>query len=190
MKEKSIILSSADVRAVLDGTKTQHRVRMKTQPPDDWQPQLGICAYMLDDGEKGPDFFGVEDELDEWCYPSPWGAPGERVWVKEPWRTWFDGYLHKATPPKSEVIDYGKMEYKRASSMPREASRLTLEITGVSLDGPPWEWVYALKVYRSDKRDEDSRSKANREGEVSEGNLPLLRSGRKCGQTAICHSDI
>lgn len=172
MKEKSIILSSADVRAVLDGTKTQHRERMKTQPPDDWQPQLGICAYMLDDGEKGPDFFGAEDELNEWCYPSPWGGPGDMVWVKETFCLPNMGDLIKEDiRAKVGTVEYaadmgierfpigGNFTPKRwdfrwrpSVHMPREASRLTLEITGVSLDGPPWEWVYDFKVDRSDKR--------------------------------------
>jgi hypothetical protein len=82
-QERPILFSGAMVRAILAGRKTQTRRVMKPQPGDEWHPEVGTCAYEEENGEPGPDFFGAGDENE--CYRSPYGQPGDRLWVKETW---------------------------------------------------------------------------------------------------------
>jgi len=148
-KEQPILFSAPMVRAILEGRKVQTRRVMKPQPGDDWNPEVGICAYeWKGSGEPGPDFFGAGDE-DE-CYKCPYGAPGDRLWVRETWAN-FGGYAvlyqhhkpgvaYRATwdsdkygwPDFAHHVSYvpgGK--WRPSIFMPRWPSRITLEITEV-----------------------------------------------------------
>lgn len=89
MKERGIIFSAPMVRAILAGRKSQTRRIVKPQP----LAHHGItkCWGTSPDGfefgekyvwtESGPDYpDGPEDER-----RSPYGVPGERLWVRETW---------------------------------------------------------------------------------------------------------
>lgn len=76
-RERSIILTDREVRAVLDGTMTQIRRIMKPQP----EPSPIIAATRW----HGRRFCGgwtgrVPQEVLAEC---PYGAPGDRLWVRE-----------------------------------------------------------------------------------------------------------
>lgn len=116
---RPIIFSGPMVRAILEGRKTQTRRVAKLLLPGD------------------ADYINCASH-DEWLErrrkQCPYGAPGDRLWVRE---TWSDSSgsngtklaLYRATYPGPSGI------YWRPSiHMPRWASRITLELTGVRLE--------------------------------------------------------
>jgi hypothetical protein len=144
--ERPILFSDAMVRAILSGAKTQTRRLVNPQPPKHISQWLGWC----DDGSAalgGPtgDFIGTSRR-------NPYGKPGDRLYVREAWRTWerpedcLDGIRFRADdsfrPIESsrEAADrwvdahnngiHGD-RWRPSIHMPRWASRLTLEVTGV-----------------------------------------------------------
>jgi hypothetical protein len=84
MKERGILFSGAMVRALLAGTKTQTRRVVKQQDgveADDDGPIYvhsprcpGYCDYAC----PGHDLHGIGQS-------SPYGVPGDRLWVRETW---------------------------------------------------------------------------------------------------------
>ncbi len=108
------------VRALLDGSKTQTRRVCKlnvraSMPKPEWDSILQCCPY---------------------------GKPGDRLWVRETW--WLDeedNLIIYRADPDSDVVDVNKHEtgfakynWKPSIFMPRCASRITLEITGVRVE--------------------------------------------------------
>jgi hypothetical protein len=140
MKERPIRLIAPKVRALLNGTKTQDRWVVKPQPArGQGMVNAGYCGdrhLWLRDGPCSE-----TDPAKEWrC---PFGKPGERLWVQEAWRTVEEADY---TPP-SELSPAHRIWYEADAShqpgsgklrpgirMPRWASRITLEITGVRVE--------------------------------------------------------
>lgn len=156
MKEAGILFSAGMVLAILDGRKTQTRRMIKPQPYTN-----GI--------RLGPD---GEIECHDGCYPpsaflwkggwlfqdqfSPYGDPGDRLWVRETWAR--DSDIEPAIPdrivykadkaaryfsfkdkqPTSEIFwissDYRPEKWRPSIFMPRWASRITLEITDIRVE--------------------------------------------------------
>ncbi len=132
MKERPIIFSSEMVRAILEGRKTQTRRVIKPQPKID----ISMCdPYLpaLIDGK----YVGC-----------PYGQPGDRLWVRE-------NFMIQL--PQSQEYPHGEVEYAAdypipidggpifqfegggsamtpSIYMPRWASRIMLEITGVRVE--------------------------------------------------------
>ncbi|WP_019023082.1 hypothetical protein [Thioalkalivibrio sp. ALE23] len=83
---------------------------------------LGQCRIVM----REDDVFGAR--MDDEFLPSPYGAPGDLIWIQEPW-------LGDATRP--ETVEYcadcevQKTGWNPASMMPPECSRWTLEIQEV-----------------------------------------------------------
>lgn len=141
MKERPIIFSGEMVRAILDGRKMMTRRVVKNMPsslPGWWKALHWASAGHFIKGAK------------EHC---PYGQPGDRLWVRESWCQKYDRnskpvygtYLYKADD--SEVFKDdgdGGMEVNLDGTfaspwispryMPRRASRVTLEITGVRVE--------------------------------------------------------
>lgn len=141
MKERPILFSAPMVRAIIEGRKTQTRRVVK---PEWWR-----C---LD-----PDDATDRESAVAMC---PYGVPGDRLWVREAWRTsekldsnnareiaakcedagyyapWapveylVDGERHNWTGP--EWGNPGRV--RSARFMPRWASRITLEIESVRVE--------------------------------------------------------
>ena len=122
MKERPILFSAPMVRAILDGSKTQTRRVVKLlngqyMPPsraadiNGWNQMLRLCPY---------------------------GQPGDRLWVREA----FLGWYKTADKSFSHVAAYRADGYELEAGerwtpsihMPRAASRITLEVTGVRVD--------------------------------------------------------
>ncbi len=128
------------VRAILEGNKTQTRRVMRDQVVAPGVLQMagpGYCEIVNEHGVRIPGF------------RCPYGQPGDRLWVREsfsgPWcMEAHDGL--PAVPPskwgKSSIWywadgepAYGDWTRPRPSiHMPRSASRITLEITGVRVE--------------------------------------------------------
>lgn len=140
MKERQIPFKRDMVRALLANTKTQTR-RLVAMPRsrDSFVLEdrgIGWWPFQSDDGESSLCNDGMEHP-----YSSPYGQPGDRLWVREAWRahSTFD-HLPPREIPQSHVwymADDGykaESRYRHAMFMPRWASRITLEVTGVRVE--------------------------------------------------------
>ena len=143
-----MIFNADMVRAILDGRKAQTRRIMKVQPSDGFHPThngygLDLNAHWYTSGvvdKNGylqpakKDVFGVADENEG--YTCPFGAVGDRIWVRETFCAVPD---HDEPAGCSALLyaadgngPYGK--WTPSIHMPRCASRITLEITGVRVE--------------------------------------------------------
>ena len=154
MKERPILFSSSMVRAILAGTKTQTRRLVKPQPVMYDSGEYGVYpAFMPPQILQGFLAVGVEAMIkDNFAYlrKLPYGQPGERLWVKE--THWWDNdaYVqsYKEQPwlgspdPGAAQLFFRATEkapeifprWRPSIFMPRWASRITLEITGVRVE--------------------------------------------------------
>jgi hypothetical protein len=133
MKEKPILFSGEMVRAILAGRKTQTRRIAKHIPmlgePEYWGNML------IEDRAK---FFHIAGDFKKYC---PYGQPGNRLWVRETWAVHPHYRLYRPRLiPKDAVFYYPAsdsihpLKAKPSIHMPRWASRITLEITGVRVE--------------------------------------------------------
>lgn len=134
MTDRPILFSGPMVRALLDGRKTQTRRVLNPQPPAD-MGLVGIYAPKL------TAVFGYETPDTDYKVTLRY-MPGDRLWVREAWRTHV-GSDHVAPREISPelLIQYeasgpsfgdglsGKV--RPSMFMPRWASRLTLTVTDV-----------------------------------------------------------
>ncbi len=137
MNDYPILFSGEMVRAILEGRKTQTRRVMKPQPSADFSPiTVEWYAPTVEgrDGEEQPgtEIFGVYG--DEEGYRCPYGAPGDRLWVRETWLLDGNVYLYKANFGKGVLSDSWQGHWKPSIHMPRVASRITLEIVKVRVE--------------------------------------------------------
>jgi hypothetical protein len=117
MKERPILFSGAMVRAILDGRKTQTRRVCKLQNASDY-------AY-------GGAMWTDRQQVDR-C---PYGQPGDRLWVRETWNCIDTGRLTQRQDwVRYRATDGEEMRWRPSIFMPRWASRITLEITGVRVE--------------------------------------------------------
>jgi len=118
VKERPILFSGPMVRAILDGSKTQTRRVAKLTPS---------AAVKEPGGHRR--WHPADPEAVAAC---PYGIPGDHLWVRETWAPHPDdlGALYQATDPGWDDNDSGLL-WKHSIHMPRWASRITLEITGV-----------------------------------------------------------
>ena len=63
----------------------------------------------------------------------PYGAPGDRLWVRETWDTDGKTIAYRATTPET-TTDPEPMRWRPSIHMPRWASRLTLAVTSVRVE--------------------------------------------------------
>ena len=140
-KERPIIFSAPMVRAILEGRKSMTRRIVKADWLDDswWQiqPKDGWHAVFMTEVP-----YGMERGL-----VCPYGSPGDRLWVREKFDFspcgmteceifyWADGSSQKRTPPNDyNPYLYPNERVRPSIHMPRWASRITLEITGVRVE--------------------------------------------------------
>lgn len=132
MKERPILFTAESVRAILDGRKTQTRRVVK----------------------ESDDLYEHEAQLyhpSSYAKKCPCGKRYDRLWVRESWRPWEDEHLGTSIQYQADMkcvkpvfpshnIGWRCMEASYATDrekwhtslfMPRWASRITLEITGV-----------------------------------------------------------
>jgi hypothetical protein len=135
--ERPIIFGSPMVKALLAGRKTQTRRLVKPQPAVDHhylQPMFGTSPDGFAFGtpglwrEVGPDYPDGDDD-DRRC---PYGAPGDRLWVKETWHPCDGGALYQADYRDKQ--EAGIERWQSPLYMPRNESRITLELTSVRVE--------------------------------------------------------
>ncbi|MGC8342236.1 morphogenetic protein [Pantoea ananatis] len=131
MRERPILLKAEMVRAVLDGRKTQTRRMLTSRQLKmiDAAASIGEC-YPLESGHQHEN---SQSYYREWC---PFGAVGNRLWVREAWARYnIDQDSHDIAYRATTPDDWPKEGRWRPSiHMPRWASRITLEITGVRVE--------------------------------------------------------
>lgn len=89
IREKGLIFNSEMVRAILDGRKTQTRRLIK------WKQTRFTEIGEREDGSKWPWSEDAEHTCDFW-HPCPFGAVGDRIWVREAYR--FPASLDDVSP--------------------------------------------------------------------------------------------
>jgi hypothetical protein len=153
VKVRPILFSVPMVRAMLAGRKSQTRRAMKPQPTEDFRV-LAVEWYSPEvkdrhgEYQPGPDIFGVYG--DEEGYKCPYGAPGDRLWVREKWWVveregrgigqqfllyddeWEGGEPMRSAPLRP--IQGYRWGPRPSIHMPRGFHRLELEITGVRVE--------------------------------------------------------
>jgi hypothetical protein len=134
-RERPILMSAPMVRALLAGTKTQTRRVLKVPALATTYRRTvgGVAQFWNGDPVTGP-----SAEV-----PCPCGQPGDRLWVREAWssgrltdrfapremtphQVWYE-----ADGPAPEACS-GKL--RPGMFMPRWASRISLEVTGVRVE--------------------------------------------------------
>ena len=135
MKERPIIMRADDVRAILAGTKTQTRRIAK----------LSSAGRV----ERGGRNWHVDDP--DAAFACPYGQPGDRLWVRESLRfvrvgeNYHEHAVYAADgvrvprcpdllPQFCDGMAFGLARSVPSIHMPRWASRITLEITGVRVE--------------------------------------------------------
>lgn len=117
MKERPILFSGPMVRAILDGRKTQTRRIVKAK-------HLPFMENLLGGFLDG-----------KWNQrPLPYGQPGDRLWVREAWANTRGDDSLPTYYRSDERIEDLQRTWKPSIHMPRWASRITLEITGVRVE--------------------------------------------------------
>lgn len=81
MKERGMIFNGEMVRAILDGRKTQTRRIMKNQPAGDY-PDTPALIRNVGTGFQWYCHYGESS-----IFNCPFGAVGDRIWVRETWAT-------------------------------------------------------------------------------------------------------
>lgn len=153
MKERPILFSGAMVRAILEGRKTVTRRVVQPQPGDLFRS----FGELQDDQKHG---YGFHDGERFWR--SPYGKPGDRLWVREAFLpdpdadhwSWDNhdcsyyewngcgskiAYVPKAMQKPEHCIyregwDGHELAWRPSIHMPRWASRILLEITDVCVE--------------------------------------------------------
>lgn len=148
MTERGMIFNAEMVRAILAGRKTQ------TRRPIKWKQTRFTEIGEREDGSKWPWSEDAEHACDFW-HPCPFGAVGDRIWVRETWssdfanyypndRVWYaadnnrqldidmvDG-IRGIYSPESDV--HVPFRWHPSIHMPRWVSRILLEITDVRVE--------------------------------------------------------
>ena len=142
MKARPILFSAPMVHALLDGSKTQTRrvsgLHVINQDP-------GRYTYLGLVSGPGQQHYAFRDEKNgaTTLVRCPYGQPGDRLWVREAWRTVAEA---DALPPR-DLTPAHRIWYEADTSqqpgagklrpsmfMPRAASRITLEIVSIRVE--------------------------------------------------------
>lgn len=134
--ERGILFTGEMVRALIEGRKTETR---RPCTPSNYPIAFGDFKYSF--------VTSPENVLPS----SRYGRPGDRLWVRETWaRSVVGSVYYRADSPDAN------MRWRAPRFMPREASRMTLDITGVRVErlreitdaGARAEGVASIAEYR------------------------------------------
>ena len=138
MKERPILFSGPMVRAILEGRKTQTRRVVKGLTPGHAHTGRSLTGlgYPASMGKWWAEFLHSEPGSPIYV-ACPYGQPGDRLWVRETWALHPDdgeaGVLWRATDPGWDAEGTG-LKWRPSIFMPRWASRIELEVTGVRVE--------------------------------------------------------
>lgn len=134
MKERPILFSALMVRAILAGTKSQTRRVVK--PLKAMGKSLAWCDLACSSEKL------LRHQVRGYQEHCPYGKPGDRLWVRETyWHDDEDNSIVYRADGDTGIVDTNKHEtglarynWRPSIFMPRAASRITLEITGVRVE--------------------------------------------------------
>lgn len=134
MTERPILFSGAMVRAILDGTKTQTRRVVKLVGSDVIEERVAGSGEATSEVPWPFDTTWADGDDGSPWYACPYGEPGDRLWVRETfvYRSKHQRYYYRADHPKFDP--YAHDGWKPSIHMPRAASRIALEVTGVRVE--------------------------------------------------------
>jgi len=144
VKERGILFSSPMVRAILEGRKTVTRRLLKWDglpdvPPTKKWAEPGRAWQEVEPGY----WIGCDENGTTIFARCPYGVRGDRLWVRETFRTWcvvHDGGAESDTHPcrchdvdayRADHPDPESLNWRPSIFMPRWASRITLEVGDV-----------------------------------------------------------
>lgn len=159
MRELPILFSAPMVRAILEGRKTMTRRVVKLPAESSlglWEPTvIGGASTKDRHGNPMPEMTGIWHTRSGRCVAAPW-QPGDRLWVRETWQAFRPGSNEPLTGPMKEhpggivctgfeateaqrCRDFAKAvryngRWRPSIHMPRWASRITLEVTGLRVE--------------------------------------------------------
>jgi hypothetical protein len=150
MKERPILFSAPMVRGILAATKTLTR-RVVTPRPPKILPAYGPKVYWpardrhmtSDPGgaaylqfERPGDYDGMRVMRGGFGFRCPYGQPGDRLWVRETHMDLGACALYRADPgaEAERALVAPRQRWAPSTHMPRAASRITLEVTGVRVE--------------------------------------------------------
>lgn len=148
MKETGLMFKAPLVRSILDGSKTQTRRVVKLphcNPLGEWEALHlgGPDGGRTSAGKTMPAQMGIGHTRTGEILTSPYGGPGDRLWVRETFAKvigqsggwietdYFATYTHGDRLGDTLGI---KKRWTPSIHMPRDASRINLEITGVRVE--------------------------------------------------------
>jgi hypothetical protein len=171
MKERPILFSGDMVRAILEGRKTQTRRLIKPQPDYFYNMVMGDPRPI-----KGLSYGAVKsgNDIQIKC---PFGQPGDRLWVRETWCEFPKFEYHYRADWCTERDEefwqaVSDMKWRPSIHMPREASRILLEIDEIRVER-------LADITEEDAKAEglDFRSYLYKDGDdtrYTESNLPVV----------------
>lgn len=164
-RDLPILFSGPMVRALLAGAKCQTRRLVKPNPRDGAFYLLDGWPHRSLDGETNRRM-GEEEPL-----PSPFGGPGDTLWVRETWCAISEPhqpggghYLYRADDGEAEHVITRAKAWKPSIFLPRGASRISLRVTSVRAErlgeiseadaraeGIPPNWIDDLRGFRPEE---------------------------------------
>jgi hypothetical protein len=150
MKQTPIVFTGHSVRAQRAGHKTQTRRIINLQPDVEFCGPEVYTPTVIRRGleEPGEPVFGIYCPWGEWGIKCPYGAPGDRLWVREAWRV-AACYDHLSGAQLAGLITARNVQYeaddanlrgpalgryRHARFMPRWASRTDLENVAIRVE--------------------------------------------------------
>jgi len=141
-RERPILFSGEMVRAILEGQKTMTRRIITTVKLNGRFRKIrelkitdtpGYDLIMRD----GPGGCWHDLRMSEMVQRSPYGQPGDRLWVRETW--FYNGCgncvpHYRATEPEYTGYEYRQAGWSPSIFMPRAISRILLEVTGIRVE--------------------------------------------------------
>jgi len=137
-RERPILFSGPMVRAIIAGRKTQTRRVVRGMPHD------AVNVRLVGEDLKFGEYSGPEAQPGRYGrVPCPYGQPGDRLWVRETWAKPTDARSTKFADVVLYAADFTDRwrghahfdgNWRPSIHMPRKASRITLEITGVRVE--------------------------------------------------------
>ena len=149
VKELPIIMTAESVRGILDGRKSMTRRVIKPQPSEYVRATVAPQELAGKPKKHSEPYFDAYAGGPYWCWwdeydrqagdwiKCPYGKPGDRLWVREAWADGSDfgaPERQKAFYRADRPRDPDDFTWKTPIFMPRWASRITLEITGASVE--------------------------------------------------------
>lgn len=143
MAIKPILFNTEMVLAILDGRKTCTRRLVKPQPDEQYTCPLGYVVHSTEKKDEGCFGFSVDEHSGSIQYAKLPYQPGDILYIRETWHKYTkrvgngegchltEFYGYKASIANSEDANE---PWKPSIHMPKEAARIWLKVTNVSVE--------------------------------------------------------